>query len=223
MKFKNIIISFVSALITTFMIGGGYAIYAETTAKNYYGFATPSASFFLVQAQYHKSMNEYFNDKLSMLVDMTDKNENFYQDTNFNPPDGVTSSNYAVKCGADNVSTYCVSMGAMDIYLTYVDTLNRMKGYLPMENLPANPTAENLLNQKTSRDTSIDIEYSQARTAMEATIAAYNEFRIAYPAHKKYASVLNSMVKYKIALRKIENQVLKFPFKFIDATSTECK
>ncbi|MFA6305813.1 MAG: hypothetical protein WC651_03765 [Candidatus Gracilibacteria bacterium] len=223
MKFKNIIISFVSALITTFLVGGGYLIHAETTKKDYYGFQNPSASFYLVQAQYHKSMNEYFNDKLSMLVEITDKGENFYSSPDFNPPAGADSSNYSIKCGEKNVSTYCVSMGAMDIYLAYVNTLNKMKGFLPMENLPTSPTAENLLNKKSSRDVMIDKEYEQAATAMESTIAAYDEFRIAYPAHKKYVSVLNGLIKYKIALAKIKTQVLRFPGKFIDATSAECK
>ncbi len=223
MKFRNIIISFVSALITTFLISGGYAIYAETGKKGYYDFKVPTASFFFVQAKYHESMNEYFNDKLAMLTDMTDGGEDFYKNPDFNPPKDVTSSNYVEKCGEKNVSTYCISMQAMDIYLAYVDTLNQMKGFLPTENLPSNPTAENLLDQKTARDEMIDKEYTQARTVMEATISAYDEFRIAYPAHKKYVSILNGMVKYKIALAKVKNQILRFPGKFIDATSAECK
>lgn len=223
MKFKHLIISFVSALITTFLISGGYAIYAETAKKDYYTFKQPSASFYTVQGLYHESMNEYFNDKLAMLVEMTDASTNFYISPDFTPPKDVTSSNYSIKCGEKNVSTYCVSMGAMDLYLAYVDTLNQMKGFLPMENLPANPTAGNLLNQKTSRDVMIDKEYEQARTVMESTIGAYDEFRMAYPTHKKYVSVLNGMIKYKIALAKIKNQILKFPGKFIDATSAECK
>jgi hypothetical protein len=98
-----------------------------------------------------------------------------------------------------------------------------MKGFLPLENLPSNPTAENLLNQKSSRDSMIDKEYTEARTAMEATLMAYDEFRLAYPTHKKYTSVLNGMIKYKIALIKIRNQIVKFPGKFIDATSAECE
>ena len=98
-----------------------------------------------------------------------------------------------------------------------------MKGFLPLENLPKNPTANNLLNKKTSRDALIDKEYEEARTVMESTIGAYDEFRIAYPTHKKYVSVLKGMVKYKIAIAKIKNQILRFPGKFIDATSPECK
>jgi len=223
MKFKHLIISFVSALTTIFLVGGGYAIYAETGKKDYYTFMNPNASFYNVQGLYHSSMNEYFNDKLAMLVDITDASPNFYTSPYFIPPKDVNSSNYSTKCGEKNVSTYCVSMGAMDLYLAYVDTLNQMKGFLPMENLPKNPTADNLLNQKTTRDVMIDKEYEQARTVMESTIGAYDEFRIAYPTHKKYLSVLNGMIKYKIALAKIKNQILRFPGKFIDATSAECK
>jgi len=223
MKFKNIIISFVSALTTIFLVGGGYAIYAETGKKDYYNFKNPSASFFKVEGLYHESMNQYFNDKLAMLVDTIDSGNDFYKSDDFNPPKDVNSSNYSVKCGEKNISTYCVSMGAMDLYLAYVDTLNQMKGFLPMENLPKNPTADNLLNQKTTRDAMIDKEYEQARTVMEATVSAYDEFRTAYPTHKKYVNVLNGMIKYKIALAKIKNQILRFPGKFIDATSAECK
>lgn len=223
MKFRNIIISFVSAIITIFFVGGSYVIYAETKKKDYYGFRDTTISLSLLQLGYHGSMNEYFNDKISMLIDIIDKGDNFPNNPDFNTPKDVNASNYAVKCGEKNVSTYCVSMGAMDIYLVYVDTLNKMKGYLPMENLSENPTAENILNKKSSRDEEIDKEYSKARTAMEATIATYDEFRMAYPTHKKYVSVLKGMIKYKIALTKIKNQILRFPGKFIDATSAECK
>ncbi|MDP2643147.1 MAG: hypothetical protein Q8P62_04875 [Candidatus Peregrinibacteria bacterium] len=223
MKFKSIIISFVSALITIFLVSGSYTIYAKTTKPNYYTFKNPSSILTIVKAQYHKSMNDYFNDKLSMLIDLIDKGDDFYKSVDFNSPKDATLSNYAVKCGEKNVSTYCVSMAAMDIYLAYVDTLNKMKGYLPMENLPKNPTADNLLGQKSTRDLDIDKEYGEAKITMEATVSAYDEFRMAYPVHKKYVTTLKGILKYRTALEKIRNQVLRFPGKFIDATSAECK
>lgn len=220
--YKSILISFVSAVMTVSFAYGGYSIYASNDVKDYYTFKKPNASFFLVQALYHKAMNEYFNDKLSALTDLM-SDENFYNNSNFKAPDGVDSSNYKDKCGQINLSSYCVSMGALDLYMAYVETLNQMKGYLFDGGIAGSVDKETLLNTYSAKTNKIDKEVVEAKTVMQSTIAAYDEFKMAYPMHQKYKTIINNLMKYKIALSKIRKQVYKFPSKFIDATSSECK
>ncbi len=213
--YRNLIISFSVAIITLMLGVGGYTIYAETKKEDF-NFSNPKNGFNSVKSNYHRYMNEYFNEKLKIMVDLTE-DPNFYKHPNFTAPKEKSG------CTPQNVSTYCVSMGALDIYMNYLQTLNQLKGFLPLGELPEGATTEDLLNADTVENGKIDKEMEEAKSVMLKTVAAYDEFRVAYPVHQRYEDIIKNLIKYKIALGKVKKQTQKFPLKFIDATSAQCK
>lgn len=215
---KNILVGLMTALLTVMVTYGGYTIYAQTQTdvKDYLTFENPNDSFENIQSAYHHSMNEYFNDKLERLVELLE-DESFYKDPDFNPPKGEAS------CSKTNVSSYCVGQGAVDIYISYVKTLNQMKGVLPTGDLPERATAKDLLIKNSERNAKAEDEVEEARVVMEGAVKMYDEFRLAYPMHKRYEEIIKNLIKYKISLSKITKEVNKFPLKFIDASSSQCK
>lgn len=215
---KNILVGLMASLLTVFATYGGYTLYAatQTDVKDYLTFKNPNDSFENIQSAYHHSMNEYFNDKLERLVVLLE-DDNFYKHIDFNPPEGNTS------CSATNVSSYCIGQGAIDIYISYVTTLNQLKANLPTDNLPEGATAKDLLIKNSERNAKVDDEVEEAKIVMEGAVKMYDEFRLAYPMHKRYEEIIKNLIKYKISLSKITKEVNKFPLKFIDASSSECK
>ncbi|MBI4231647.1 hypothetical protein HY605_00320 [Candidatus Peregrinibacteria bacterium] len=65
-------------------------------------------------------------------------------------------------------------------------------------------------------------EEGKAMQSMKATVGAYNEYRLAYPMHKKYEEVIDNLIEYKDATEDIKQEVMQFPGKFIDATTSQC-
>ena len=65
-------------------------------------------------------------------------------------------------------------------------------------------------------------EKETAKRALDQTLAAYNELRTAWPMHKKYMKIYDSLIKYRDKMVEIRNQVEEFPSKFIDASTTKC-
>lgn len=176
-----------------------------------------------VKSLYHEEMNELFNNKLEILLNLL-KEKDFEKYPAFQTPGNVTIDNYKELCAIDNVSTYCVSMQALDVYIGYIKVLDRVKSYVPFE-LPGgdNGIISKVFKESGKRNTAIANEAENARKVMEATIGAYNEFRLAYPMHKKYEQIIKDLVKYKQKIKHIRSEVIEFPIKFVDATSTSCK
>ncbi len=204
---RSTIVSLLTALITVVIIFGSYSLFAQT----------PESKVILgvVESAYHDDMNDFFNGKLEKLVDLLDDpNAKFYESENFLAP------KKSEDCGEENLSTYCLSIEALDKYLAYVDKLNGMRSSLDFE---STDSAQLLLQNLSSRNVKINQEIENAKKVLEATLAAYNEFRLAYPMHKEYEKIINNLVKYKIALEDIRRQVREFPLRFIDATSADCE
>lgn len=65
-------------------------------------------------------------------------------------------------------------------------------------------------------------EKSAAKQALDQTLSAYNELRTAWPMHKKYMEIYESLTTYRDKMVEIRKQVEEFPSKFIDATTTKC-
>jgi hypothetical protein len=61
-----------------------------------------------------------------------------------------------------------------------------------------------------------------AKEALDQTLSAYNELRVAWPMHKEYMTIYASLLKYRDKLVEVRHQVESFPSKFIDATTTKC-
>ena len=216
--YKNILISFLTALLTTFVVFGGYTIYAQDGEPA--NFRDPDLNFSEVFDAYHAEMNSYFNQKIERLnIILAQPNflDNEDNKKAFNPPD-IDSDPTAC---ADNVSTYCVSMGALDKYIDYVNVLNNLVTTLATDTNTR--TIENILTNTADRNERIKKEYDSAKQVMEATVAAYHEYRLAMPVHKRYEEIITELIKYKLALKDIRKRAMEFPIRFIDASSSQCE
>lgn len=197
-----------------------YHVFAEDNNDSAY--LNSGLPFFIVQSSYHEAMNDYFNNKLYLLGKILDKNE-FYSDENFNAPADVDTENFAEKCGKDNVSTFCVSMGALEIYNSYLVTLSEMKEKLPAREEDSDVISLDRLYIMTSqRNQVISEEIINSEKVLMATVSAYNEYRIAFPVHRQNQEIIKSLTKYKRALIYLRRMIAQFPSKFIDASSATC-
>jgi menaquinone-dependent protoporphyrinogen IX oxidase len=220
---KDTFLGLISALIAVVFVYGGYTIYAESADNtDYYTFDNSLLGFSYVKNSYHASMNQFFNDKMENLNEIL-ATDNFFDNPSFNPP------SIRQECDNNNVSSYCVSVQALDIYMKYLEVLESIKGQLILnkigdtENSVNYERLDSLLYHTADQNERIDTEIEDAKKVLEATISAYDEFTLAYPMHKKYQEVIKNLVKYKIALKDIRKRVMRFPEKFIDATSAYCE
>lgn len=226
--FKKTLVTLITALFTIMVTYGGYTIYAEDEGQDFYEFTMFAGQpfLFLLSAAYHNSMNDFFNYKIQRAVELIDSDEKFYENKDFLVPEFVHTGGKELtqeikeKC-KKNISTYCVSMEALDLYIAYLESLNVMKGALPA--FGPNSTIEDVLNDMEARDEDMEQEVKDAKLVMESTINSYNEFKSAYPMHKQYRTIINSLTKYKIALMKIRKETKYFPLRFVDATSSQCE
>lgn len=225
MKFyKKISVTFLSAALTMLLIYGGYnVIYAEdgtggTEEDGTESFEDSSMKFDDIKRLYHISMNGFFNEKLGKLVDLLDDEEKDpLNDPNFKAPEKVED------CGKDNVSTYCVAYEALDRYMRYIETLAEVRNNVFEITEGDQVLTANLLATLTAnRNKRIDEEIDNAKMVMEATLDAYNEFRLAYPMHREYKKIINNLVKYRRELELIKRQARQFPLRFVDATTADC-
>ncbi len=236
---KNIFIGLFSALLTAMFLLMGFSFLAsaeesenEEPDRDYYSFESVSLGYYFIKEEYHADMNDYFNTRLEKLTDLLDDPKMFTNPEKrklIDPPPDVNAGNYKEKCefdeekGPKNLSTFCTAMGALDIYINYVRQLDEQKGKLPvMDFAAAVITVNEVFNLKEQQDKDIVQEVAKAELVLNSTLNAYNEFRLAYPMHKKYEKIIIDLTKYKLALKKIRLQVDTFPNKFIDATSTVC-
>lgn len=185
-----------------------------------------------VRRLYHNEMNDFFNARLKDLVynlnaSLKEDNKVVFDDIpGFSLPKETTPENSKEKCrwedngGIMNVSSFCVGMGVLDIYSGYTFVLDEVTGYLPNSDTTNVVVLTKLTAQRNQK---INQEYQDAQDVLEATVAAYDEFRLAYPLHKMYERIIKDLVKYKQKLKRIRQQVQTFPVKFIDSTSTSCQ
>lgn len=229
---KQIALIMVSAIVTSLLVHGGFAIYASnlpvvTTAGS--ALKTVYSDAVLAQAynRYHNSMNEFFNAKMKHLNELIDAED--FENKDFIPPsqdklpnlDPVKDDRKEIlkKCTEANVSTYCVSMGALDLYIDYLNSLKRLKTSL------ANSSGDSiteLIASTSTRNENINRELEEAKRVLEATVSAYNEYRLAYPMHKKYQQIAANLVLYRSALNEINRQLVTWPVEFVDATTHKC-
>ncbi len=217
MKFwKLLTISIISSIITLVLSTVAYTFIANAAEGDDSPlYKNPSFGFTLVSSSYHFSMNDYFNEKMEILNTILEKDD-FAKDVNFNAPADD-------KCTDTNVSSYCVSMGALDMYFEYLESLAVIRKQLPVREESNAIWLSDLYQIFTTRNSKLDQEVDDAKEVMEATIAAYHEYRLAYPMHREYENIIESLLKYKLALREVSKRVSKFPGKFIDASSVYCE
>ncbi|MFH1218447.1 MAG: hypothetical protein V1679_01240 [Candidatus Peregrinibacteria bacterium] len=230
---KNIVVTGLSAVVTAVIVFGGYSIYAAGLGE-YYKFMETNKSFSDTKDAYHNSMNKFFNDKIGKLYELL-KKDDFYNQADFKVPEKVEvfdqNSEYYFKkdniCGGTNLSSYCVGLIALDMYSNYLVVLANVKENLPIDDGIGSsgllPTKEDILGQVEIRNDEINLEIKNAEKVMTATVALYDEFRRAYPMHRKYETLFKTLTKYRQALKKIQYAMINFPKRFADATSSECK
>jgi hypothetical protein len=207
---------FVVAVVTALISYGGHGIMSSSA----YVFEAPALGLFYVKSTYHLEMNEYFNEKIALLV------ETPLEDPNQLPPTGEDV------CGEKNVSTYCVSMGAVDRYEKYMDALDNIEGLPILESdipllIPVIAGGELNLGEMfgvtSARSAAIAQEKMEAPRLLDMVIAAYNELRLAYPMHEKYDDLIVTLTKYREALSDVRAKTERLRTKFVDTTSASCK
>lgn len=212
---KKITISLITLVLTMSVGLGSYTLYAANTAPNYK--FKDATTFSNAQSVYHSSMNQFFNDKLDAGFKLMEKDKKYYKNKDFiAPAEGEA-------CSDSNLSSYCVSIQALKIYSSYVDTLEAISGKLPLGELPEGATQIDAINQLNISSEHLNEEVENSKKVLMAAVSTYDEFRIAYPLHQYFDVIINSLNKYKIALKKIRDGLSTFPSKFIDATSAQCE
>ena len=213
---------------------GGYTIYAEGE----YEFENKVDS--QVMFLYHKGMNELFNSKLEKVVEILDEPEGEGKGidnellrspcttADFKKDGGVQECEKKCIDNPDNVSTYCVSVQAMDMYMRYMIRLSKIQGSVDFSSiglaeLRIIPLTDMVYQGILSRDAAIYEDVDKSRKVLEATLAAYNEFITAYPIHIQYKAIIKNLIKYKNKLKDVRNQAVLFPSSFVDVTSTKCE
>lgn len=208
------------ALVTYFFLYSGYSILAADS----FVFEKPGMGYGLVKYTYHSDMAGYFKKKVRAML------ETDISDPNHQPPEDEV-------CTDENLSTYCVAMGALDRYIAYVKTLDNVKAFFGpfdmeqhagfISDLPliggatglGELSVSNVFGLSSMRDDAIKKEKTDALAIMDLTISAYNELRLAYPMHLKYVELKNNLYAYRDIVREVRYKAMLLPGKYIDATS----
>jgi hypothetical protein len=225
-RFKFTIRVIASALVTFLVLTTSQVLFAEEKYSFEDSWVSGSFGYAGTKFSYHKHMNAYFNTKIESMLKMN------IDDPNYSAPEGDE------ECSDDNVSVYCVAMGALDRYYSYMSILDEIKGlFTPwafdfearfLNDLPlighdvtglGNTSISDLLGLAGMLNDAITRERQSALEAMELTISAYNELRLAYPMHKKYEELLVDLNSYRDMVLDIESRAEWLPKKYIGATS----
>lgn len=225
--FKKILITFFTATLTVFLLYGSITLYAKTNEKrNFRNTKTYSEAF----DAYNGEMSDFFDKKIAKLVE-TVRSDGFYQNAEkkklFLPPATLLDSDIldqiVVKCGDENLSSYCVSMVALKKYEEYISHITPMRSNISFPSGRTATSIDEILNSMSRRDQEINKQTEEAKAVMEATVSSYNEFRLAYPMHIKYAEILKQLTKYKLILKDIRLRAAEFPNRFVDVSTSQCQ
>jgi len=211
------------------IVYGGYTIYAAKT----YDFEEYMNE--NVISEYHDEMNDMFNKKIAAMVKIL-KNPEGVNDPNLESPcgaadfqedGGVKKCEQICRNNSGNVSTYCVSVEAMDMYMKYIFHLNKIRKAIGFESvwsaeMKLTPVTDLAYQLLLKREEAIDKDIEISRRVLEATLTSYNEFMTAFPVHTRYQTVIKNLIKYKNKLKDVREQIQKFPSTFIDTTGTKC-
>lgn len=183
------------------------------------------------QRLYHNGMNDFFNKKLARVVELMKNPVGFVQVEHLYCVDrngkDMSPDECARGCFEDDVSTFCVSMQALDQYRAYLNTMYYIQTYWSADSqwwaLMKLTLIADVQSYMADRDAKIADDISNSQLILESTLKAYNEFLSAYPVHKIYEDVIKNLIKYKNKLKQIRLEVEKYPATFVDTTSTKCQ
>jgi len=198
-----------------------YSMHGVFASAKDYAFEKPELGLVTVKLKYHKAMNDYFNKKIKLFLKTDPSNENY----------SIPSDLEACTENEKNVSTYCVAMGALNMYEAYAKTLDAISPLITeiedeatapvVGNVPG--TVANLFSAIATTKSKIAEEKTNAMKVMDMTVSAYNEFRLAYPVHLKYELITKELYTYVNNLKKLRQTLYSFPAKFINSSSQSCK
>jgi hypothetical protein len=202
-----------------------------------------------VMQLYHKTINDKFNEYIKKMIQAqaaaVEKNE---ADPNGLPPAPDEITGLPGVCDANNYSSYCVastllsdkSFGYMEyrrsmncrrqsIFSSAKDQTSLYDSYTKVmiigkgnEDAAINRSQGARVLEVSARLKAIDTEIDVAKQALDKTLVAYVELKTAWPMHKRYVQIYESLVKYRDKLVEVRHQVEELPNKFIDATTTKC-
>lgn len=171
-------------------------------------------------ALYHKNIDALFNARMKLLMGGKG-DQTVYMTTD----DSGTEVPDATQCTDQNVTTFCLSMAALDQFEDFeVAMATRAKRFWneeDAENLTSTTITDIALTQAL-RARAITDEMTVAEIALDRALAAYNELRIAYPIHQQYEQVIIDLTKYRDALAGVRDEIEIYPSKLLDATTPSC-
>lgn len=176
-------------------------LYASSAITNPY--ENDKLSLSELEEKYHDRMNDLFNTRIKLMVDGkgTDK-----------LPSGDD-------CEEDNYNTFCMALTAANELDQYQIALVKRNVKLDIED---GETILDLSAKQTAKQNEINTELKRAKKALDATLQAYNELKIAYPMHVQYQETIKNLTEYNKKMSNLRQEVEQLPGKFIDATTAEC-
>lgn len=187
---------------------------AEYTEADYQRYSRDNVKLRKAIVLYHKDMNQFFNEKLKVLLSKS-------------PGDKAVIPPLANEtCDPENVSTYCVALLAVDKYEAFRRAV--LITHSPYIFDPADSdevvyfTTEEASKNLAVRKDLIDEQLELAENTLDATLATYNEVYLFYSLHKEYWNLIKDVEKFRDQLSKVRSEVEHYPYQFIDRTTTEC-
>lgn len=174
--------------------------------------------------KYHTNMNKMFNRYIDKLLD-----EELDREATAPPQNG--------DCTEDNVSTYCLSMEAVDEYQAFIEGLKTHEGFYndKIEDTEAADAetegyletldviyAESAFDEYAQRISLVDSQRDIALQVMDTALATYNELQVFYALHVEYEGMIEALEAYRDGLADVRKQVEKYPIKFTDRSTTDC-
>ncbi|MBU1151321.1 hypothetical protein KJ632_00665 [Patescibacteria group bacterium] len=214
---KKLIHITISALLTFSVLFGGYnTLYA---AK--YDFE--NGAYDVSQAMlYHDEINEMFNEKILTAKEIIDGGD--FSNPNLYPPDcdfGESYEDCSAQCPASNVSTYCVSATAIDMYMRYLALLYKIRDGSYVDAIDS--FTLNIFKLAELHQEKVEEEIATADKYMMGTLAVYDEFLLSYAMHIKYEKIIVGLIKYRTKLKGLKRSIGSMMLSIIDVTSTKCQ
>ncbi len=186
-------------------------------------------SYAKAQALYHVKINDLFNKKIKLMFDGKGSEKGNCKDEN-------------------DVTTYCVAQQATEEYFLYRAALLKKQTQVTDQDLrtgealfkryikgDVDAMLQRIDKPQTSNDNAqlgliaaqrsslINQELNTSQAALDKTLEAYNELKMAYPLHVEFEKTYKHLEKYRDQLKKVRTQLETYPGKFHDATTTQCQ
>lgn len=160
--------------------------------------------------RFHLQVNETTNDYLDKLTSTDEPNVDY-----------PTSEE---GCSEDNVSTFCLASVLNEELTAFeIGMLFHKDNFRDATDDFEAITIGDAMKQQELRGSLIDSEIEAARKAVNLTLAVYNQAQLTYPVHEEFIKMVNNLEEYRDNLADIRTVIEQYPYKFNNATTTQCK